>query len=171
MFIFFFRYFQFWIWHGFWGTDSVGDDCSFLNVRCFGCKLWCDIIFPHPVGVAGLTAAAGLPEENAPLLMPPPDNENADPDDCCNFWFCLGTSNDEQVKIIESSCSCSESDFPCSRHQRYLSSYDSFADYTPVQPSHSPRDSDSVSTNMVSGTSNDNVDSFTPHDPSKHQIQ
>ena len=64
-------------------------------------------------------------------LLPPPPEEDLSSDDCCSFWFCLGTSKDEQAKIIQTSCSCSESDVCSHKHRRFHSSYDSFTEYNP----------------------------------------
>ena len=70
-------------------------------------------------------------DEDEGRLLPPSPEEGSNSDDCCNFWFCLGTSKDEQAKIIQTSCSCNESDGCSHKHRRFHSSYDSFAEYNP----------------------------------------
>lgn len=90
--------------------------------------------------VAGSTLPPGYGEHQA--LLPPPPEEDMNSDDCCSFWFCLGTSKDEQAKIIQTSCSCSESDACSHRHQRFHSSYDSFAEYNPRHPPTESTDQD-----------------------------
>ena len=83
---------------------------------------------------------SGSDEQGA--LLPPPPEDDSSADDCCNFWFCLGTSKDEQARIIQTSCSCSETDGCSHKRQRFHSSYDSFAEYNPQYHSDRARDED-----------------------------
>ena len=85
-----------------------------------------------------MTLPSSSEEQGA--LLPHPPEEGSSADDCCNFSFCLGTSKDEQARIIQTSCSCSESDGCSHKHHRFHSSYDSFAEYNPQYHSNRTRD-------------------------------
>ena len=113
-------------------------------------------------------------------LLPPPPEDDSSTDDCCNFWFCLGTSKDEQARIIQTSCSYSESDGCLHKHHRFHSSYDSFAEYNPQYHSNRTRNEDdqvNLNRNVSRGStpaygsmnSRQNIrDSPTIHQPTIH---